>query len=105
MCTAIELLALVDEAHRALSGSTTRRILEPSLCSRRSGTETLYTLVHEHAHKSMHKNDRRTQTTKTVRKADAVAVCSGLGLDCGSSSSDYIGLYDDNAGTLTPHSK
>jgi hypothetical protein len=26
--------------------------------------------------------------------------CSGLGLDCGSSSSDSIGLYDGNADTL-----
>ena len=52
----------------------------------------------------MHKDDRRTTTTKTVRETEAeavaFAVCSGLGLDCGSSSSDYIGLYDGNADTL-----
>lgn len=66
--------------------------------------ETLATLVHEYAHESMHKADRRTTTTKTVRETEAeavaFAVCSGLGLDCGSSSSDYIGLYDGNADTL-----
>ena len=69
-----------------------------------SEAETLATLVHEYAHESMHKSDRRTSTTKTVRETEAeavaFAVCSGLGLDCGSSSSDYIGLYDGNAGTL-----
>jgi antirestriction protein ArdC len=69
-----------------------------------SEAETLATLVHEYAHESMHKADRRTSTTKTVRETEAeavaFAVCSGLGLDCGSSSSDYIGLYDGNADTL-----
>jgi hypothetical protein len=44
------------------------------------------------------------ETTKTIRETEAEAVafvvCSGLGLDCGSSSSDYIGLYDGNADTL-----
>jgi antirestriction protein ArdC len=66
--------------------------------------ETLATLVHEFAHESMHKSDRRAGTTKTVRETEAeavaFAVCSGLGLDCGSSSSDYIDLYDGNADTL-----
>jgi len=69
-----------------------------------SEAETLATLSHEYAHESMHKSDRRTGTTKTVRETEAeavaFAVCSGLGLDCGSSSSDYIGLYDGNADTL-----
>ena len=69
-----------------------------------SEAETLATLVHEYAHESMHKSDRRTSTTKTVRETEAEAVaftvCSGLGLDCGSSSSDYIGLYDGNVDTL-----
>ena len=69
-----------------------------------SEAETLATLAHEYAHESMHKADRRTGTTKTVRETEAeavaFAVCSGLGLDCGSSSSDYIGLYDGNADTL-----
>jgi antirestriction protein ArdC len=69
-----------------------------------SEAETLATLVHEYAHESMHKSDLRTGTTKTVRETEAeavaFAVCSGLGLDCGSSSSDYIGLYDGNADTL-----
>jgi hypothetical protein len=69
-----------------------------------SEAETLATLVHEYAHESMHKADRRTSTTKTIRETEAEAVaftvCSGLGLDCGSSSSDYIGIYDGNADTL-----
>jgi hypothetical protein len=75
-------------------------ILAPS----HSEAETLATLVHEYAHESIHKADRRTSTTKTIRETEAeavaFAVCSGLGLDCGSSSSDYIGLYDGNADTL-----
>jgi antirestriction protein ArdC len=69
-----------------------------------SEADTLATLVHEYAHESMHKAGRRTSTTKTIRETEAeavaFAVCSGLGLDCGSSSSDYIGLYDGNADTL-----
>jgi antirestriction protein ArdC len=77
-----------------------RILLDPG----HSEAETLATLVHEYAHESMHKDDRRTHTTKTVRETEAeavaFAVCSGLGLDCGSSSSDYIGLYDGNADTL-----
>jgi len=74
------------------------------LAAGHSEAETLATLVHEYAHESMHKADRRTSTTKTIRETEAeavaFAVCSGLGLDCGSSSSDYIGLYDGNADTL-----
>jgi hypothetical protein len=70
----------------------------------KSKLPNLATLVHEYAHEPMHKSDRRTGTTKTVRETEAeavaFAVCSGLGLDCGSSSSDYIGLYDGNADTL-----
>jgi len=85
----------------ALGVSCGGRIL---LAPGHSEAETLATLVHEYAHESMHKADRRTETTKTVRETEAeavaFAVCSGLGLDCGSSSSDYIGLYDGNADTL-----
>ena len=69
-----------------------------------SEAETLATLAHEYTHESMHNYDRRIETTKTVRETEAeavaFAVCSGLGLDCGSSSSDYIGLYEGNADTL-----
>jgi len=85
----------------ALGVSCGGRIL---LAPGHSEAETLATLVHEYAHESMHRSDRRTETTKTVRETEAeavaFAVCSGLGLDCGSSSSDYIGLYDGNADTL-----
>ncbi len=55
----------------------------------------------------MHKSNRRAGTTKTVQETEAeavsFAVCFGLGLDCGSSFSDYIDLYDGNADTSLPH--
>jgi hypothetical protein len=60
--------------------------LEPS--------ETLATFVHELAPEMLHRGERRTLTTKTVRETEAKAVafvvCHALGLETGTSSSDYI---------------
>lgn len=66
--------------------------------------ENLSTLVHELAHEMLHKAERRTLTTQTVRETEAEAiafvVCHAIGLDTGSSSSDYIQLYHGDAKLL-----
>jgi len=62
------------------------------------------TLVHETAHELLHKADRRTATTKTVRETEAEAVAfvvgKAVGLVTGSASADYIHLYHGNASLL-----
>ncbi len=66
--------------------------------------EEFSTLVHELAHEMLHKAERRTATTKTVRetKAEAIAfvVSQSIGLDAGRASADYIHLYHGNAALL-----
>lgn len=53
----------------------------------------------------LHRAERRTLTTKAVRETEAEAVafvvCHVLGLETGTSSSDYIQLYHGNAALLT----
>ena len=67
-------------------------------------TETLATLVHELAHEMLHRAERRTLTTKTVRETEAEAVafvvCHALGLETGTGSADYIQLYHGDAKLL-----
>ncbi len=67
-------------------------------------TETLSTLIHELAHEMLHKAERRTLVTKTVRETEAEAVafvvCDALGLDTGTGSADYIQLYHGDAKLL-----
>ena len=69
-----------------------------------SKAEEFSTLVHELAHEMLHKSERRTLTTKTVRETEAeavaFAVCNALGLETGTASSDYIQLYHGNAKLL-----
>jgi hypothetical protein len=69
-----------------------------------SKTEEFSTLVHETAHELLHKAERRTITTQTVREteaeADAFVVGRAIGLDVGTASSDYIQLYHGNASLL-----
>lgn len=69
-----------------------------------SEAEQLSTLVHELAHEMLHKSERRTLTTKTVRETEAEAVafvvCNAIGLETGTASSDYIQLYHGNAQLL-----
>ena len=61
-------------------------------------------MVHEAAHELLHKSERRTATTKTVREAEAEAIAfvvsQTIGLDAGKSSADYIHLYQGNAALL-----
>jgi antirestriction protein ArdC len=67
--------------------------------------ELLATLAHETAHALMHFSDRRTETTKRIRETEAEAVafviCNAIGLETGTASADYIGLYAGDAKLLT----
>ena len=62
-------------------------------------------LAHEIAHELLHRGERRKETTKKIRETEAEAVafvvCTAVGLDAGTSSSDYISLYNGNRETLT----
>ena len=61
--------------------------------------------MHELAHEMLHKAERRTATTKTVRETEAEAVAfvvgKTIGLETGRASADYIHLYHGNAALLT----
>ena len=67
--------------------------------------EEFSTLVHELAHEMLHKAERRTATTRTVRETEAEAIAfvvsQTIGLDAGRASADYIHLYHGNAALLT----
>jgi hypothetical protein len=67
--------------------------------------EEFSTLVHEAAHELIHKSNRRTATTTTVRETEAEAIAfvigTTIGLDNGRSSASYIQLYHGNATLLT----
>ena len=67
--------------------------------------EEFSTLVHELAHEMLHKAERRTATTKTVRETEAEAIAfvvsQTIGLDAGRASADYIQLYHGNAALLS----
>jgi hypothetical protein len=67
--------------------------------------ESLATLAHETAHALMHFSERRAETTKRIRETEAEAVafvvCNAIGLETGSCSADYIGLYSGDAKLLT----
>jgi hypothetical protein len=66
--------------------------------------EGFSTLVHELAHEMIHKAERRTVITKTVKETEAEAVAfvvsRAIGLETGNSSADYIQLYHGNAELL-----
>lgn len=68
-----------------------------------SKPEEFSALVHETAHEFLHKAERRTATTKTVRETEAEAIAfvvsQAIGLNAGTSAS-YIQLYHGNAGLL-----
>ena len=70
-----------------------------------SPAEEFATLAHEVAHEMMHRDDRRSSTTKRVRETEAEAVafvvCSAIGLETGSAAQDYIGLYGGDAKLLS----
>jgi hypothetical protein len=69
-----------------------------------SKAETFATLVHEAAHEMLHKSERRTATTKTVRETEAEAVAFVVGKAVGlvneNASASYIQLYHVNASLL-----
>ena len=66
--------------------------------------EEFSTLVHELAHEMIHKAERRTVITKTVKETEAESVAfvvsKAIGLENGSASADYIQLYHGNATLL-----
>ena len=67
--------------------------------------EDFSTLAHEVAHELMHRDGRRSSTSKRTRETEAEAVafvvCSAIGLDAGSAAQDYIGLYGGDAKLLS----
>jgi len=69
-----------------------------------SKAETFATLVHETAHELLHRSQRRTATTKTVRETEAEAVAfvvgKAIGLVNEDASASYIQLYKGNASLL-----
>jgi hypothetical protein len=69
-----------------------------------SKAEEFSTLVHETAHELLHKAERRTATTKTIRELEAEAVAfvvgKAVGLKNENASADYIQLYQGNASLL-----
>ena len=69
-----------------------------------SAAEEFSTLVHEASHELLHKSERRTATTKTVRETEAEAIAfvvsQTIGLDAGKAAADYIHLYHGNAALL-----
>jgi antirestriction protein ArdC len=70
-----------------------------------SPAEEFATLAHEVSHELMHRDARRSSTSKRIRETEAEAVafvvCSAIGLEAGSSAADYIGLYGGDAKLLS----
>jgi len=70
-----------------------------------SPAEEFATLAHEVAHEMMHRDERRSSTTKRIRETEAEAVafvvCSAIGLETGSAAAGYIGLYGGDAKLLS----
>jgi len=69
-----------------------------------SPAEEFATLAHEIAHSLLHQQERRANTTKSVRETEAEAVafvvCEAIGLKA-SNSADYIQLYSGDKDMLT----
>jgi N-terminal domain of anti-restriction factor ArdC len=95
------LLAYNENIAPALGMSYGGRI---AILPGQSKAEEFSTLVHETAHEILHKAERRTATTKTVRETEAEAVAfvvgKAVGLVTGSASADYIQLYHGNSSLL-----
>jgi len=70
-----------------------------------SPAEEFATLAHETAHELMHRDERRSSTSKRIRETEAEAVafvvCSAIGLETGTAAQDYIGLYGGDAKLLS----
>ncbi len=69
-----------------------------------SPAEEFSTLAHELAHEILHRDERRSQTDKTIRETEAEAVAfvvsQSIGLETGTAASDYIQLYSGDKQTL-----
>ena len=69
-----------------------------------SPAEHLAVLVHELGHELLHRGDRRTATTHSIRETEAEAVAyvvsTAIGLDTSTSCSDYIQLHSGDKTTL-----
>lgn len=69
-----------------------------------SAAQEFSVLVHETAHELLHRGERRGQTTHVIRETEAEAVAfvvtTAIGLDPGTSSSDYIQLHSGDKATL-----
>jgi len=74
------------------------------LLSGLSPAEEFSVLTHELAHEMLHKGDRRSETSKTLRETEAEAVAfvvsQAIGLETGTAASDYIQLYAGKKETL-----
>ena len=66
--------------------------------------ETFATLLNEVVHSDMHFGERRPDTNKRVRETEAESVayvvCTAIGLNPGTGSRDYIGLYGGDSKLL-----
>lgn len=75
-----------------------------ALLPNQPAAEEFSTLAHELAHEKLHRSDRRTEATKTIRETEAEAVafvvCHAIGLDTNSAAADYIKLYNGDRATL-----
>jgi hypothetical protein len=75
-----------------------------TLLSGMQPAEEFSTLVHEIGHEMLHRGERRTFTTKTVRETEAEAVafvvCQAIGLENGTSAADYIQVWHGDASLL-----
>lgn len=75
-----------------------------TLLPEQTPAEEFATLAHEIAHEMMHRDERRSSTSKRIRETEAEAVafvvCSAICLETGSAAADYIGLYGGDAKLL-----
>lgn len=67
-----------------------------------SRAETFSTLVHEFAHELLHHSGAKASKSVRETEAEAIAfvVARSIGLETGTSASDYISLYDGDHRTL-----
>lgn len=70
----------------------------------RPAAEEFCTLVHEAAHELLHRGDRRKETSRDQRELEAESVAfvvgQAIGLNMGTTSSDYIQVYSGNVEAL-----
>lgn len=95
---AIESTPDLGRADGASSGG--KILIRPGLPS----AEEFSVLVHEFAHEILHQKPGEKNQPKTVKETEAEAVafvvCSVIGLDTSTSSSDYIQIYQGDKETL-----